>query len=66
MFPFQLQIFKTITGPRAGTAVIDVDVTNLLLNSAGAFALLASAAATIKYMQIKRKPNKPQAVKKGQ
>lgn len=48
----------------AETAVRDVDILNLLLNAGGALVLLASAAATLKYLQLRRQPLKAKVEKK--
>jgi hypothetical protein len=48
----------------AETAVNDVDVINLWMDGGGAFALLASAAATIKYLMLKKQPAKVKVQKK--
>lgn len=48
----------------AASAVKDVDIINLFMDAAGAFALLASAAATIKYLTLKKQPAKVKVQKK--
>ena len=40
----------------AATAIRDVDICNLLFDFGGAFVLLAAAAATMKYLQLKKQP----------
>jgi len=46
------------------TAVKDVDIINLWMDAGGAFALLASAAATINYLTLKQQPAKIKVQKK--
>ena len=48
----------------AETAVKDVDLINLALDGFGAFSLLASGAATSKYLMLKRQPAKVKVQKK--
>ena len=48
----------------AETAVRDVDLINLALDGFGAFSLLASGAATSKYLLLKRQPAKGKVQKK--
>jgi len=56
------QIVKDISA--AETAVKDVDIINLWMDAGGAFALLASAAATINYLTLKQQPAKIKVQKK--
>ena len=48
----------------AASAVKDIDIINLVMDTAGAFFLLASAAATIKYLTLKKQPAKVKVQKK--
>ena len=54
----------SITIVDAGIATADVDKINLALDGFGAFSLLASGAATTKYLMLKRQPTTAKVQKK--